>query len=661
MDTTTEKNYLAEVTHQLKQKITEVEAALNTNEDNYKELKHYTIDYKNELDKYEVYNHQQNLKFLDSRSVLEANVLKKLNYQKQTPYFSKIAFQFDDEEEVEDFYIGRYGFADRYGEQLIYDWRAPISSLYYDFSLGEAYYESHQRKFYGQLRLKRQFEIKNGAISFVVDTNDAINDELLMRELGKSTSNEMKTIIHTIQKEQNQAIRDTKTKNLIIQGVAGSGKTSIALHRMAYLLYQKKEELDASDILIVSPNQVFADYIATVLPELGEEELPQIDIVKLGTMFIEEKYQVSDRHDELKAALENPNSKQAENYRYKQSREFYELLQTHLEQLKARLYSAEIKLDNYHISAAEIQRFVDQQSEKSLVELLQEITKLLSERVSELSRESFAKTLEQLFKKRLNTTGSLSDYYHFLTTNHLAHASEKNRINYSDLFPYLFFKLMLAGIKPNKQIQHLVIDEMQDYSLLQLATLERLFPCPKTICGDIHQSLIASDSNFLAEVQKNLPQSRLLKFQTSYRSSFEIMNFAKRFIDEEEIQPVQRHGKEVEVLEYSKNMLAQKLADFKASTFKSCGIICQNWQEVERLEADFPDEQLIRFEKNTKKIAEGIIVTTTQFAKGLEFDQVILPDIRSSQLTQKSTLLYTSCSRALHELTLLINDGKDFQ
>lgn len=249
MDTTTEKNYLAEVTHQLKQKITEVEAALNTNEDNYKELKHYTIDYKNELDKYEVYSHQQNLKFLDSRSVLEANVLKKLNYQKQTPYFSKIAFQFDDEEEVEDFYIGRYGFAGRYGEQLIYDWRAPISSLYYDFSLGDAYYESHQCKFYGQLRLKRQFEIRNGAISFVVDTNDAINDELLMRELGKSTSNEMKTIIHTIQKEQNQAIRDTKTKNLIIQGVAGSGKTSIALHRMAYLLYQKKEELDASDCL----------------------------------------------------------------------------------------------------------------------------------------------------------------------------------------------------------------------------------------------------------------------------------------------------------------------------------------------------------------------------------------------------------------------------
>ena len=187
MDTTTEERYLTEVTLKLKSKISEVEVTLDKNEANYKELKHYTIDYKNELDKYEVYNHHQNLNFIDSRSVLEANILKKLNYQKQTPYFSKISFQFDEEEESEDFYIGRYGFADRYGEQLIYDWRAPISSLYYDFSLGEAFYESHNRKFYGKLQLKRQFEIKNGTINFIVDTNDAINDELLLRELGKST------------------------------------------------------------------------------------------------------------------------------------------------------------------------------------------------------------------------------------------------------------------------------------------------------------------------------------------------------------------------------------------------------------------------------------------------------------------------------------------
>lgn len=656
MKTTAEENYLLDITAELKRKITEVEATLNSNEENYKELKRYTVDYQNELDKYEVYNHQQNLTLLDKRSVMEANVLKKLYYQKNTPYFSKIAFQFAEEEEVEDFYIGRYGFANQSGEQLIYDWRAPISSLYYDFSLGEAYYESQHRKFYGKLRLKRQFEIKNSRINFVVDTNDAINDELLMRELGKSTSHEMKTIIHTIQKEQNAAIRDTKTKNLIIQGVAGSGKTSIALHRMAYLLYQKKEELSAADILIVSPNQVFADYIATVLPELGEEELPQIDITKLGSLFIAEKYQVTDRHDELKAALEHPTSAQAENYRYKQSKAFLALIKNHYEQLKASFSSAEIVIADQVITPAEIKRLVDQQPEQSLFEIIQTVVNLLSKRVIDVRREKFSKQLEQHFKQILNTTGSLADYYQFLSANKLAYATEKNVIYYSDLFPYLFFRWMIEGIKPNKKIQHLVIDEMQDYSLLQLWVIEHLFPCQKTLCGDIYQSLITSDPDFLMELQRVLPKSRLLEFHTSYRSSFEIMAFAQRFIEEKKIQPIQRHGKEVELIDYQKDVLQQKLADFRNSSYKSCGIICQNWQEVARIEAELPNESFTRFEKDTKKIVEGIILTTPQFAKGLEFDQVILPDFCSDQLLQKSTLLYTSCSRALHELIILVRD-----
>ncbi|MBO0452366.1 HelD family protein [Candidatus Enterococcus murrayae] len=657
MHSMTEENYLTEVSAKLEEKIVEVEEALQANEKNYKELKHYTIDYKNELDKYEVYNHHQNLNYLDSRSVLEANVLKKLNYQKATPYFSKIAFQFDEEDETEDFYIGRYGFADKYGEQLIYDWRAPISSMYYDFSLGDAYYESHNQKFFGQLRLKRQFEIKNGKIELIVDTNDAVNDELLMRELGKSTSNEMKTIIHTIQREQNAAIRDTKTKNLVIQGAAGSGKTSIALHRMAYLLYQKKEELSSADILIVSPNQVFADYISTVLPELGEDDLPQVDIVRLGMLFIEENYQVTDRQDELKETLENPDSKLAANYRYKQSKDFFTKLKDYFEELKAQLFSTEITIADQRIFPEEVKRLVDQQTDKSLFELIQEVSALLSKRVSEPKREVFSKQLEQQFKKNVKITGSLADYYKFLAANSLEFAKERNTIHYSDLFPYLLFKSMIEGIKPNKQVKHLVIDEMQDYSVLQLSVIDRLFPCQKTICGDVHQSLVSSDTDFLTEIQSVLPNVRLLKFMTSYRSSFEIMTFAKQFIDDaQEIQPVERHGKAVEIHSYEKEVLKQKIADFKESDHKSCGIICQDWQAAAKIEAALPNEPLVRFEKETKKIAEGIILTTTQFAKGLEFDQVILPDIRRSQLSEKSTRLYTSCSRALHELTLLVND-----
>lgn len=651
-----EEAYLTAVKEKLETKISEVQATLTTNEADYKELKHYTIDYKNELDKYEVYNHHQNLKFLDSRSVLESNILNKLTYQKETPYFSKIAFQFDEETETEAFYIGRYGFADRYGEQLIYDWRAPISSLYYDFSLGEAFYESHDRRFHGKLRLKRQFEIKNGQIELMIDTNDAINDELLMRELGKSTSHEMKTIIHTIQREQNTAIRDTKTKNLVIQGVAGSGKTSIALHRMAYLLYQKKDELSASDILIVSPNQVFADYISTVLPELGEEELPQVDIVRLALLFLGEKYTVSDRQDELKEVLENPDSTQAQSYRYKQSSEFFHLMTRHFDTLKRQLAAEAITIEDQQISSEDITRFLAQQTEKSLLESIQAITYLMSKRVSEVRREAFAKKLTEIFKKRLGTTGTLTDYYRFLDRNDLSHASKNAPMRYADVFPFLYFKERISGIKPNKDIKHVVIDEMQDYSLLQLSVIESLFPCQKTICGDIHQTLTETDANFLQEIQSLLPDVRVLRFHTSYRSSYEIMEYAKRFIDGDDIQPVERHGNAVAVLPFSGELLKQKITEFKRSDYRSCGIICQSWQDVAIIEALLSEESVTRFEKETKRITEGIILTTIQFAKGLEFDQVILPDIRSHQLSQKSTRLYTSCSRALHELTLLIKD-----
>ena len=281
MTITNENSYLTDVTKKITAQIQELETTVDTNEQAYKEIKKYTVDYKNELDKYEVYNHQQNLSFIDKRNTIETNRIAKLSYLQETPYFSRIDFQFDGEEEAEKFYIGRYGFVDNYGQQLVYDWRAPISSLYYDFPLGSAYYESMGKKFTGSLQLKRQFDIKNGTIRFLVDSNDALNDDFLINELSKHTTKEMKTIIHTIQKEQNEAIRDSKTRNLLIQGVAGSGKTSIALHRIAYLLYQKRAELAASEVLILSPNEVFSDYISTVLPELGEDDLFQSDITQL--------------------------------------------------------------------------------------------------------------------------------------------------------------------------------------------------------------------------------------------------------------------------------------------------------------------------------------------------------------------------------------------
>jgi DNA helicase-2/ATP-dependent DNA helicase PcrA len=659
MTITNENSYLANVIKKITAQIQELETTVDTNEQTYKEIKKYTVDYKNELDKYEVYNHQQNLSFIDKRNTFETNRIAKLSYLQETPYFSRIDFQFDGEEEAEKFYIGRYGFVDNYGQQLVYDWRAPISSLYYDFPLGSAYYESMGKKFTGSLQLKRQFDIKNGTIRFLVDSNDSLNDDFLINELSKHTTKEMKTIIHTIQKEQNEAIRDSKTKNLLIQGVAGSGKTSIALHRIAYLLYQKRAELAASEVLILSPNEVFSDYISTVLPELGEDDLFQLDITQLVQPLMGESLVIGDRQGEIAEILSNPQSKKAQSYLHKRSANFFWAMIEYLEMIPKKLFhedlviEPDIRLTKQQIKAA----FINLPT----AALWQQIKELAQRLVQELpgdQNKSAAKIAREL-KKRTGITQPLREYEKFLATQKEVLIREENMLAYSDAFPYLFFKWKIEGLPINHQIKHLVIDEMQDYSLVQFYLLDQLFPCQKTICGDVSQNLLSEDLDFLTQIQTIIPDSRVITFNRSYRSSYEIMTYAKRFTTNQALQPVERHGKAVAEIHLTKEQdkwteLRQQIASFQQSSYRTCGIICQTEAAMIAIKQQLVEVPLTCLTKEAKAMAEGVILTTPQFAKGLEFDQVILPDIHAHQLTKKSNLLYTSCSRALHELTLLV-------
>lgn len=669
MDKTKEQGYLAHVAAAIEQRMEELESTLESNKQSYRSMQKYTVDYKNELDKYEVYNFHQNMNYIDKRSVLETGVLKKLAYQKEVPYFAKIGFQFAGENEQEDFYIGRFGFADDYEEQLVYDWRAPISSLYYDFTLGSAFYESFGKTFPGELKQKRQYEIENQTLKWMVDTEESLNDDFLLKELGRNTTNEMKTIIHTIQKEQNEVIRDTRTKNLIIQGVAGSGKTSIALHRMAYLLYRQRETLTSEQVLILSPNRVFSDYIATVLPELGEEELQQVDITTLGKRFIDEKLQVSSRQEEVAELLERPSSDKGVNFSYKRSTEFFELAKAHLEKLKERFYIDDLELsETLKIEKSVIQSVIEQCRETALLPLLKELSSALSNTVNSKRSSTVSmleKIIEQKLKQRLDIKNSLQEYKGFLKQFPLEYQASTKRsfLFYCDLFPFLFFKLGIEGIEPMMAIKHLVIDEMQDYSLLQLYVLNQLFPNDKTICGDVNQNIAEENAAFLNKLQNQLPKSRLAAFNMSYRSSYEIIEFAKSFTTNQQITVVKRHGKPVNIQtittsEEKISKLTAAIADFLTGDHKSCGIICQSWEEVEALERQLSDYSLSKFSEGTSKMAEGVILTTVQFAKGLEFDEVILPDITQKQLTKKSNVIYTSCSRALHGLTVLVKSSE---
>lgn len=440
MTITNENSYLTDVTKKITTQIQELETTVDTNEQAYKEIKKYTVDYKNELDKYEVYNHQQNLSFIDKRNTIETNRIAKLSYLQETPYFSRIDFQFDGEEEAEKFYIGRYGFVDNYGQQLVYDWRAQISSLYYDFPLGSAYYESMGKKFTGSLQLKRQFDIKNGTIRFLVDSNDALNDDFLINELSKHTTKEMKTIIHTIQKEQNEVIRDSKTRNLLIQGVAGSGKTSIALHRIAYLLYQKRAELAASEMLILSPNEVFSDYISTVLPELGEDDLFQSDITQLMQPLMGESLVIGDSQGEIASILSKPQSKKSQSYLHKRSASFFGAMGEYLETIPKKLFREDIVIEpDIRLTKQQIQAAFANLPIAALWPQIKELAQRLSKELPGDQNKSAARIAREL-KKRTGITQPLREYQKFLATKKEALIREENTLAYSDAFPYLFFK-----------------------------------------------------------------------------------------------------------------------------------------------------------------------------------------------------------------------------
>ncbi|GCF95059.1 DNA helicase [Enterococcus florum] len=638
-----EKGFLTDLLKKIEQRIFQLESSIDTNELQHRALQKHTVDYKAELDKYEVYNFHQTMKLIDKRSLLESGILTKLHYQKNTPYFAKIGFFYEGDSEAVPFYIGRYGFADESGEQVVYDWRASVSSLYYEYGLGEAAYESFGRTFTGNIFEKKQFEIKNGSIQLLVDTEETVNDQFLLQELSKTTTNEMKNIIQTIQKEQNQVIRETKTKNLIIQGVAGSGKTSIALHRMAYLLYQKRETLSAENMLILSPSRLFSSYISSVLPELGEEELQQTDITAIGSGFIDEKIKVSDRQAELSELIEHPDSEESQKIAYKSSAVYFQRIKEYLHQLRQTV-----------LTQAEISN----ESDNETIPLF----KQLAEHAEQTKTGSKKAGLEQL-KKRLKIKDSLTSYLDFLQELPAQYrgASRNNYLENSDLFPYLMFKLQLEGITPNKTIQHFVIDEMQDYSVLQFYVLHRLFPCDKTICGDYHQAIFTSEKNFLVELKQILPHHKLIEFNKSYRSTVEIIEFAKQFVEGQELEAVERHGKAVRVstgtsVNEQKNCLKECIKGFRNSSFNSCGIICQTKQELEQLAVLLQEEPFSIVDEMTTVTAEPLILTTIQFAKGLEFDQVILPDIHVSQLNQFSERLYTSCTRALHQLDLFVRN-----
>lgn len=663
-----EKIALAAVLEKLHRAHRKIDYTIEGYNDEYMDLKKYMVDYKNEMDKIEIFSNQQMLHSIDRTGVAALKQRMQLEKLMESAYFGRIDFVYDGEtiDDAETFYIGKFSFTDEEGNICIYDWRAPISSMYYDYELGSASYEALNGAIEGELIRKRQMKVAKSELQYVLESSMNIHDSVLQEELSRTADERMKTIIATIQKEQNAIVRNDHAHTLVIQGVAGSGKTSIALHRVAYLLYKFKDTLSSDRVMIISPNKVFADYISTVLPELGEEPIREASLDSLADKIMPAKYSFMSLYEQTKRCIEEPESGLAARVGFKSSLSFFASLQAFLEKRNEDLLEDKaMTIQEYEIPGSYIlKRFSSYSNEPVMkrLELVAEdlLTLIKTKRQGEIKLPSKNEVIKRL-KKRLRIDNALTLYKAFY--DEIGQESQfvwkKSTFEFADVYPFLYCMNYWQGTDHFDSVNHLVIDEMQDYSPIQYAVLQKLFRCKKTILGDFGQSLnpfAVSDEHGFKEIFPNL---QFVELKKSYRSSYEIIEFAKKFLPENAIEAIERHGEKPSVIPYQNEeeqvaQIMEALHQFKDSEYKTCGIVCKTEAQASYLEGFLQDFQVHRIDETSAAFKEGITLCSVQLAKGLEFDSVVVPFVNGQyQSAFDKGLLYIACTRAMHQLTLL--------
>lgn len=661
-------DFLDFVTDKLRKKLKQIHDNLSDGQKEIDQMQEYFWDNYTEMDEYgyEYYDNQQALLQQVNANQNTLSMKHRLESMMDSPFFGRVDFLYDGDEEPESFYIGIANFAEDTGMRpLIYDWRAPVSSLFYDYDRGYASYEAPAGTITGEVTSKGQYKIKGGKIIYAFESDMLIDDEILKQELGGNGDVQLKSIIRTIQKEQNQIIRNTKDQILIIQGAAGSGKTSIALHRIAYLLYHDRQNLKSSNILILSPNSVFSDYISHILPELGEENIQEMSFDIFAYKELKEfVFDCEDRYHQLERQLHGCSKEDIDRYRYKQSSEFIGQIEGFLAGLEDRLVDFRaIEWRGFHKTEEElIQLFYFKFQDTPILARMNEVKDYFIDEI-ETSRSRDLKEEERIYFDELfdkmYQTKDLYIIYNWLLEDLnlplLPRVSYERRIlAYEDVYPMLYLKYRLYGKKQHHRIKHLVIDEMQDYSYLQYSILQTMFDCKMTILGDKAQSMDEITQDVLAFLPKILgKQVRRIVMNKSYRNTVEIATYAAGLTGIHDLELFDRHGKEVEekFFSTSEEAIVEILKNLDLSKYETAAILTRTEEEAFELYrlAKRRDENVSYMDRNTSVFKKGLTVTTYYLAKGLEFDQVFT--LRTdSETTMSKQADYICATRALHEL-----------
>ena len=662
--------FLQDVTEKIRQRLDDIKQSLDEGQKEIESMHEYYWENYTEMDQYgyEDYDNQQAL--LSQVNANQDKLVLKHRFERMAdaPFFGRVDFIFDGEDEAEPFYIGIGNFAEKAGmTPLIYDWRAPVSGLFYDYDKGPASYEAPAGTIRGEISSKWQYKIRGGKMIYAFESDTKIDDEILKQELGNNGDVKLKNIVRTIQKEQNAIIRNTKDKILVIQGAAGSGKTSIALHRIAYLLYHDRKNLKSSNVLVLSPNSVFGDYISHILPELGEENIREMSFDLFAYRELKDTAaDCEDRHDHLERIMKFPDDQEKERFRMKQSESFVGLIEGFLATLEDRLVDFRpISFRGSQLTEEELIRmFYFKFQETPLLARMDAVMDYFVDAYETLKGRDISDEDREMLREKFDSmyvTKDIYTIYNWLLEDYgydmLPDVPyERRKVQYEDVFPMLYLKYRLLGHGAQKNIKYLVIDEMQDYSFLQYVLLKQIFQCRMTILGDYAQTLDTKQHDVLKFLPKIFGKEiRQVILRKSYRNTYEIARYAGEISGIRDLELLERHGKEVEERRFSSEdeMLEAVRENLRLGSegYETAAVITMTEEEAYDIYRLLTNRGIdaAYVDRDSSAFKRGLTVTTFYLAKGLEFDQVFTIKGTEGNPLEKQAQ-YISATRALQEL-----------
>lgn len=652
--------------------------------------KKFIEEYRDDEDKVmEYFDHERYVKEEMYRTI--DRKLAEFTKLKESPYFGKV--NFEDDGYAEQIYVGRYGLTPEGSfDAAIVDWRAPVASLFYKGTLGKTSYKSPDGEVPVDILARRQIMVKKGKLEGFFDSDVDVKDDILQMILSSNAGEKLKDIVMTIQREQDEIIREERMKVVVVNGVAGSGKTTIALHRVAYLLYNFREQL-GDKVLILGPNDIFIDYIGDVLPTLGESNVNQQTFANFAIKEIGLNEPVVDFTAYLEEVLKG-NEEVIKEIKYKAGEGFISILDKKCEELEANYFNFKpVKFFDEEVVGLEeinelfekhykymplfrrsqkIKRVITSKLKDKRDELVRNLNAEVKDKLANLSEEELVieqnniefqrrirvrEIVRELMKQKENLEDwidneSIVDIYKEFTNT--------DELSYLDLPAILYLMIKLDGKKTKQDIKHIVIDEAQDYSMLQFIVLKELTGCRSyTIVGDANQRLIKVEEE-PAMLKLKLLFGGFVKnyaLNKSYRSTFQIMEYASKLLDENAIVPFVRKGKydveEVEVKDEDDliDTILETLEEYDDENYDNIAIITKDKNDLKNIAPELKKfTKILAFDREDVIYRGGKVIVPSYYAKGLEFDGVIIVNFDDNT---DDLVKYIMATRALHRLKII--------